>query len=185
MPLDQYIPDPIDLSDYLQSAVNAAKFDGKQYAIPNDAIAPAVFINQASFEKAGVPVPPRCGPGRQLREVGAALGKALGPRFWGIEDAGGNYIPCDIFLRGRGKSMFTPDHRLGFEPEDMEAWYTPTGRRCARSARYRPATCRRSRPTTIPSTAGDRRGPDRDGDHADRQLRRLPVADRRTRSSCT
>ena len=32
-------------------------------------------------------------------------------------------FPCDIFLRGRGKSMFTPDHKLGFAPEDMEAWY--------------------------------------------------------------
>jgi multiple sugar transport system substrate-binding protein len=123
MPLDQYIPDPIDLSSYLQSAVDAAKFDGKQFAIPNDAIAPAVFINQASFEKAGIEIPPEMWTWEQLREIGAALGEANGPRFWGVEDAGGNYIPCDIFLRGRGKSMFTPDHKLGFAPEDMEAWY--------------------------------------------------------------
>lgn len=122
-PLDQFIPDPIDLSAYLQSAVDAAKFDGKQFAIPNDAIAPSVFINQAAFEKAGVEIPPEMWTWEQLREVGAALGEALGPRFWGVEDAGGNYIPCDIFLRGRDKSMFTPDHKLGFEPEDMEAWY--------------------------------------------------------------
>ena len=61
--------------------------------------------------------------GKHLHDLSAAIGKALGPRFWGIEDAGGNYIPCDIFLRGRGKAMFTPDHRLGFAPEDMEAWY--------------------------------------------------------------
>ena len=66
MPLDQYIPDPIDLSSYLQSAVDAAKFDGKQFAIPNDAIAPAVFINQASFEKAGVPIPPEMWTWEQL-----------------------------------------------------------------------------------------------------------------------
>lgn len=123
MPLDQYIPDPLDLSNYLQSAVNAAKFDGKQYAIPNDAIAPAIFINQASFEKAGVEIPPEMWTWEALREVASKLGKDLGPRFWGVEDAGGNYIPCDIFLRGRGKSMFTPDHKLGFEPEDMEAWF--------------------------------------------------------------
>ena len=36
-PLDGYIPKPIDLSDYLQRGVNAAKFDGQLYAIPNDA----------------------------------------------------------------------------------------------------------------------------------------------------
>ena len=123
MPLDQYIPDPLDLSNYLQSAVNAAKFDGKQYAIPNDAIAPAIFMNEASFEKAGVEIPQEMWTWEALQETAAKLGKDLGPRFWGVEDAGGNYIPCDIFLRGRGKSMFTPDHRLGFEPEDMEAWF--------------------------------------------------------------
>lgn len=122
-PLDQYVPDPIDLSSYLQSAVDAAKFDGKQFAIPNDAIAPAIFINQASFEEAGVETPPDMWTWEELAELASGIGKELGPRFWGIEDAGGNYIPCDIFLRGRGKSMFTPDHRLGFEPEDMEAWY--------------------------------------------------------------
>ncbi|MBS7701211.1 MULTISPECIES: ABC transporter substrate-binding protein [unclassified Chelatococcus] len=122
-PLDSYIPNPINLSDYLQSAVNAAKFDGKQYAIPNDAIGPAIITNASAFEKAGVKIPADMWTWEELAETASALNKALGPRFWGVEDAGGNYIPCDIFLRSRGKSMFTQDHRLGFELEDMEAWY--------------------------------------------------------------
>jgi multiple sugar transport system substrate-binding protein len=122
-PLDQYIPDPIDLSDYLQSAVDAAKFDGKQYAIPNDAIGPGIITNASAFEKAGIAIPEPMWTWEALAETGSALSEALGPRFWGVEDAGGNYIPCDIFLRCRGKSMFTPDHRMGFAPEDMEAWY--------------------------------------------------------------
>lgn len=123
VPLDRYVPDPINLSDYLASAVDAAKFGGKQFAIPNDAIGPAVFVNATSFKKAGVEIPGQMWTWEDLAETSAALSKALGPRFWGVEDAGGNYIPCDIFLRCRGKSMFTPDHRLGFSPEDMEAWY--------------------------------------------------------------
>jgi multiple sugar transport system substrate-binding protein len=122
-PLDAYVPNPINLADYLQSAVNAAKFDGKQYAVPNDAIGPAIITNATSFEKAGIKIPDQMWTWEDLAETSAALSKALGPRFWGVEDAGGNYIPCDIFLRGRGKSMFTPSHRLGFELEDMEAWY--------------------------------------------------------------
>jgi multiple sugar transport system substrate-binding protein len=122
-PLDQYIPDPINLADHLQSAVDAAKFDGKQYAIPNDAIGPGIITNATAFEKAGITMPAQMWTWEELAETGAALSKALGPRFWGVEDAGGNYIPCDIFLRCRGKSMFTPDHKMGFAPEDMEAWY--------------------------------------------------------------
>ena len=152
-PLDEYIPNPIDLTNYLQSAVDAAKFDGKQFAIPNDAIAPAIFINQAAFEKAGVEVPPEMWTWEQLHDLSAAIGKALGPRFWGIEDAGGNYIPCDIFLRGRGKSMFTPDHRSASR---LRTWRhgTPIGSRCARQAECRRATCRRSRPTTTRAPPG-------------------------------
>lgn len=122
-PLDQYVPDPINLSDYLQSAVNAAKFGGKQFAIPNDAIGPTIITNASAFEKAGIKLPADMWTWDELAETAAAFNKALGPRFWGVEDAGGNYIPCDIFLRARGKSMFTQDHQLGFAPEDMEAWY--------------------------------------------------------------
>lgn len=123
IPLDPFIPEPLDLSNHLRSAVDAAKYQGRQYAVPNDAIGPAVFLNTASFRKAGIAAPPDMWTWEQLAETSAALAKALGPRFWGVEDAGGNYIPCDIFLRGRGKSMFTPDRRLGFVVEDMEAWY--------------------------------------------------------------
>ncbi len=122
-PLDKFIPNPINLTDYLGSAVNAAKFDGKQFAIPNDAIGPGIITNASAFEKAGIPLPADMWTWEELADVSAQFNKALGPRFWGVEDAGGNYIPCDIFLRSRGKSMFTPDHRMGFAPEDMEAWY--------------------------------------------------------------
>ena len=60
---------------------------------------------------------------RMFPKLIVAVGRRPNTDGLGVEDAGGNYIPCDIFLRGRGKSMFTPDHRLGFEPEDMEAWF--------------------------------------------------------------
>ena len=60
---------------------------------------------------------------RMFPKLIVAVGRRPNTDGLGVEDAGGNYIPCDIFLRGRGKSMFTPDHRLGFEPEDMECWF--------------------------------------------------------------
>jgi multiple sugar transport system substrate-binding protein len=122
-PLDAHIPDPLDLTDFLGSAVNAAKFQGKQFAIPNDAIAPAIITNASAFERAGVPIPEQMWTWEDLAETSLKLSQALGPRFWGVEDAGGNYIPTDLFLRSRGKSMFTPEGGMGFEVEDIEAWY--------------------------------------------------------------
>jgi multiple sugar transport system substrate-binding protein len=117
------VPDPIDLADYADGGIKAATFDGKLYAIPNDAIAPTIITNLASFEEAGIELPPPMFTWEALADVAVQLTEALGPRFWGLEDAGGNYIPCDIFLRSMGKSMFTPDHQFGFEPEDLARWY--------------------------------------------------------------
>ena len=39
-PLDQFVPNPLDLSDYLQSAVKANTREGHLWSIPNDAVAP-------------------------------------------------------------------------------------------------------------------------------------------------
>lgn len=123
MPLDEYVPDPLDLTGYADGAIRAATLDGKLYAIPNDAIAPSIFMKTSAFEKAGVAVPEQMFTWEALAETAIALSKALGPRFWGLEDAGANYIPCDVFLRGMGKSMFTPDHKFGFEPADLTKWF--------------------------------------------------------------
>jgi multiple sugar transport system substrate-binding protein len=121
--LDAYVPDPLNLSDYADGTIKAATIDGSLYAIPNDCIAPAVMIKTSAFEVAGIAVPEQMWTWEALAETAVALSEALGPRFWGLADAGQNYIPCDLFLRSMGKSMFTPDHRFGFEPSDLAAWF--------------------------------------------------------------
>jgi multiple sugar transport system substrate-binding protein len=122
-PLNAYVPNPLNLSDYVDGAIKAATMNGNLYAIPNDCIAPAVMIKTSAFEKAGVTVPDQMWTWESLADTAIALSKALGPRFWGLEDAGANYIPCDVFLRSMGKSMFTPERQFGFAPEDLEAWF--------------------------------------------------------------
>ncbi len=121
--LDAYVPTPLDLSGYLDGGVSAATMDGSLYAIPNDAIAPTAMMNASAFERAGLAIPDQMWTWEQLAETAVALTENLGPRFWGLEDAGANYIPCDVFLRSMGKSMFTPDHQLGFEAPDLAEWF--------------------------------------------------------------
>ena len=153
-------------------------------AIPNDAIGPAIITNATSFEKAGIKIPPEMWTWEDLAETAAALSKALGPRFWGVEDAGGNYIPCDIFLRGRGKSMFTPDHQMGFAPEDMEAWYA-YWQMMRKAGATPPGDVQALAGNDDPSTAGIVAGRAAMNDHADRQLRRASRRCRRINSCCT
>lgn len=122
-PLDEFVPDPLDLSDYLGSALSAASRDGQLFGIPNDAIAPTCIINTASFEEAGIPIPPAMWTWEDMTNVSVAITDALGPRFWGMEDNGGNVIPSDVFLRSMGKSLFTPERTLGFEASDLAQWF--------------------------------------------------------------
>ncbi|WP_421723081.1 ABC transporter substrate-binding protein [Bauldia sp.] len=122
-PLDEFVPDPLNLSDYLGSALAAATRDGQLFGIPNDAIAPTCIMNTASFEEAGVPIPPAMWTWEDMTDVAVAITDALGPRFWGMEDNGGNVIPSDVFLRGMGKSLFTPERTLNFTAEDLSQWF--------------------------------------------------------------
>lgn len=122
-PLTDYTPDPLDVSAYQDGSIFACTYDDQLYAMPNDAIAPAILYNPKKFEELGVAVPADMFTWEQLHETAVALSDAAGRGFWGIEDGGGNYVPCDIFLRAKGKSMFTAEHGLGFEAADMATWF--------------------------------------------------------------
>ncbi len=122
-PLDDYIPNPLDISAYQDGSVFSCTYNDQIFAIPNDAIAPAILYNPVKFEEAGVDVPPNFFTWEDLMETSVALSEAHGRGFWGMEDGGGNYVPCDLFLRAKGKSMFTPEHTLGFNAEDMATWF--------------------------------------------------------------
>lgn len=122
-PLTDWIPDPLDVSNYQAGSVFSCTYDGQMYAMPNDAIATAIFYNPAKFDAVGVAVPDKFYTWETLRETAVALSEAHGRGFWGIEDGGGNNLPCDIFLRARGKALFTPEHTIGFDAEDGAAWF--------------------------------------------------------------
>ena len=122
-PLTKWIPDPLDVSNYQEGSVFSCTYDGEMYAMPNDAIATAIFFNPAKFEEVGVAVPDQFYTWEKLHETAVALGKEHGRGFWGIEDGGGNNLACDIFLRVGGKALFTPEHTIGFNGEDMAKWF--------------------------------------------------------------
>jgi multiple sugar transport system substrate-binding protein len=82
-----------------------------------------VVCKTSAFEKAGIKVPDQMWTWEQLAQTATDLSKAHGRRFWGVEDGGGNYIPCDLFLRGMGKGLFTPERQLGFENKDLAEWF--------------------------------------------------------------
>lgn len=123
-PLDEYVPSKLDLSDYVEGAVEANRFDGSLYGIPNDMVALSLIYNTGVFEEAGVAVPPDMWTWEAYQQTANDLSQALGEGVYGTEDAGGSYIACDMFLRGRGKDFYGAERVVGFDEEDLAAWFT-------------------------------------------------------------
>jgi len=122
-PLDEFVPDPIDLADYAQGTITGNTIDGQLFGIPNDCIAPSLIYDTTIFEQTGIPVPDQMWTWEQYAKTANDIAAAMGPDFYGTEDGGFSYIQCDMFLRGRGKEFYTADRGLGFTVEDLTEWF--------------------------------------------------------------
>jgi multiple sugar transport system substrate-binding protein len=81
-PLDQYVPNPLDISDYLKGTINGASFDGKLYAIPNDAVTPAGTVNTAVLKEIGVTMTAQMWTWVYRASWAVDVSKEKGRRFW-------------------------------------------------------------------------------------------------------
>ena len=118
-PLDQYVPDPLDLSDYLPSTVESITINDQLFGVPNDAIAVSIVIDPAVFEELDMGMPPDMWTWEDMARTAIEIGEKKGRGFWGIEDGGSSYIFFDMFLRSRGKFFVTPEREWGFEKQDL------------------------------------------------------------------
>jgi multiple sugar transport system substrate-binding protein len=121
-PLDEYVPDPIDLADYAEGTIIGNTIDGQLFGIPNDCIAPSLIYDTTVFEETGIEIPDQMWTWEQYAQTANDLSAAKGEGFYGTEDGGNSYIACDMFLRGQGKEFYTAEGGLGFEPADLVAW---------------------------------------------------------------
>lgn len=123
MPLDEFVPDQLNLSDYSEGTVEGNRIDGGLYGIPNDCISPSLIYNTTLVEDAGVAVPDDMWTWEEFEQLANDLSEALGEGVYGTEDVGRSYTICDMFLRGRGKEFYSAERGLGFAEEDLAAWY--------------------------------------------------------------
>lgn len=121
-PLDEFVPDPIDLADYAEGTIKGNTIDGKLFGIPNDCIAASLIYDTTVFEETGIAVPDQMWTWEQYAQLANDIAAAKGEGFYGTEDGGNSYIACDMFLRGRGKEFYTADRGLGFTQEDLADW---------------------------------------------------------------
>ncbi len=113
----------IDLTDFDALLLESCKVNGTIYGIPLGSNYQCMFYNTTLLERVGWdPIP---GPmtWETFGQYTGALSHALGNGIYGTSDASGNYDVFEIWIRQRGKEMYTVDGYLDFTLTDVIDWY--------------------------------------------------------------
>ena len=123
-PLDEFIGNELDLSDFDQDQLEGGKVDGKLYGISLGANSVAVIVNKTAFEEAGVDLPTQALAYEDLpalAEKWKAGNKRQGMAFW--SDGSGVEPALDNWLRSKGKGLYGADGMPLFDAADITEWF--------------------------------------------------------------
>ncbi len=124
LPLDGFVGKQLDLSGFSQQSIDGGKVDGKIYGVSLGLNSTSLIYDRDAFEKLGMPVPDWPVTWDELGKRTAALTKAAQRSgYWGMQDAGGSGPALEVWLRERGKPMYTADGKLGADAADMADWF--------------------------------------------------------------
>ncbi|MFB7508136.1 ABC transporter substrate-binding protein [Streptomyces broussonetiae] len=99
---------------------------GAQYAVPQGRGTETVAYDVQGWRRSGVPLPGRAWTWEQWADAMRALAQKTGKP--GGTDPGQSEDAFEVWLRGRGKSLYTEDRKLGFTAADLTRWWTFTDR---------------------------------------------------------
>ena len=122
--LDEYVPAALNLADFSPPAVDSGKVDGKIYGVSLGLNSVAFMYDRQLIQTLGVKEPAWNMTWAEFGDLEAEITKAAKrDGFFGIQD-GGRYEPAlEVWLRQRGKSLYTPDGKIGFEEADIAEWF--------------------------------------------------------------
>lgn len=118
--LAPYEPDPIDSHLARPTAFQGGRSGSHLYGVPIGTHTQALLVDTDQIDH----------PTNDLRnldwgrfaELTTEFGKEHQDKY-GTEDAGGLDFAFEVWVRQRGGELFTHDHKLGFSPNDLAAWY--------------------------------------------------------------
>jgi multiple sugar transport system substrate-binding protein len=123
--LDGYVGDRLDLNGFPDALLAAGKVDGKLYGVPSGTGGLLVTYDMTVLGGAGVEPPTADWNWSGLAEYATKLTKVLGGGVYGVADGGGDDLGAfQVFLRQRGKDLFTTAGQLGYGTAELEEWLT-------------------------------------------------------------
>ena len=123
-PLDEFMPDPLNLSEFGPTYTDHGKVDGRVFGVSMGVNSTALFYNKSALERLRIAPPDHTTTWDQFAEMCVNITRSAGRRgFFGTTDGCAFESALDVFVRQRGKTMYTPDGRLGFARDDIAAWF--------------------------------------------------------------
>ncbi|HEX4204598.1 MAG TPA: extracellular solute-binding protein [Ktedonobacteraceae bacterium] len=123
--LSKYTSGPIDLHDFNQVLLKGSEAEGVVYGVPFGGNFVGIFYDADLLKQAGVAIPAQTPNWTwdTFAEYTLRISKALGPGVYGTEDASSNIGALEIFVRQRGKELFTNAGQRAFSQQDMQDWF--------------------------------------------------------------
>jgi multiple sugar transport system substrate-binding protein len=121
--LQPYVGDTINLDDFNEALLASGQVDGGLYGVSLGGNVQMLVANTAMLEEAGISLP-ETWSWEEFASVAQELSDALGEGVYGTMDGGGSEPWLELFLRQRGKQLYTEDGGLGYAPEDLSAWFS-------------------------------------------------------------
>ncbi len=123
--LDGLMPNPIDAAGISRAMLDLCAVDGKVWGIPQALNSFAMMYDKDAFATAGVAPPDAQTSWDDYADRMVELTKALNRRrYWGSCDASGYSYAFQVWLRQRGRDLFTADQALGFGKDDVAEWFS-------------------------------------------------------------
>ncbi len=113
----------INLTDFDAGQIISSKVNNGIYGVSLGSNYQCMFYDKTRLTKAGFEPPPANTTWDAFSHYLIELSAALGSGSYGSSDSSGNYDNFEIWIRQRGKELYTVEGQLGFELSDIADWY--------------------------------------------------------------
>jgi multiple sugar transport system substrate-binding protein len=113
----------IDLSDFDPLMLDGSKANNSIYGIPLGGNYQCLIYDTVLLAQSGVGVLPATLTWEAYAHYMTEIAKAFGKKVYGSADSSGDISVFEIWVRQRGKELYTVDGRLAFDLQDVEDWF--------------------------------------------------------------
>jgi multiple sugar transport system substrate-binding protein len=113
----------IDLSDFDPLMLDGSKANNSLYGVPLGGNYQCLLYDSVLIDKANIGAIPPTMNWQTFAEYTTELTRALGKNIYGTGDSSGDLSVYEIWVRQRGKELYTVDGKLAFDVQDLADWF--------------------------------------------------------------